>query len=58
MRVLIARALCGHTAVLHTDLCHDVLVVTPQGLVGDLLGTYVDILDVTNLLEKISQILC
>ena len=51
LRVLIARALCGHAGVLHTDLCHDLLVITPQRLVGDLLGTHVDVLDVTNLLE-------
>ena len=51
MRVLIARTLCGHTDVLHTDLSRDILVVTPEGLVGDLLGTYIDELYVTNLLE-------
>ena len=48
MRVLIARTLCGHTDVLHTDLSRDILVVTPEGLVGDLL---IDELYVTNLLE-------
>ena len=57
LRVLVARALSSHTAVLHTDLRHDVLVVTPQCLVGDLLGTHIDVLDVTNLLENILQTL-
>ena len=51
MRILIARTLCGDTAVLHSDLRQDILLVAPQGLIGDLLGTDVDVLDVTNLLE-------
>ena len=57
LRVLIARALCGDAGVLHTDLGHDVLLVTPQGLVGDLLGTDIDVLDVTNFLGNIYQII-
>ena len=51
LKILIARTLCGDTGVLHSDLCQDILLVTPQGLIGDLLGTDVDVLDVTNLLE-------
>lgn len=56
MRVLIARTLCGHTDVLHIDLSRDILIVTPQCLVGDLLGTYIDELDVTNLLGDLGTL--